>query len=357
MKKIKVINILGPIVIGGCENMVYELGKALDPQKVDNMVISIGSRTANPLEKKIDEAGINIVYSDCKGTVTLSKLLKVYRIMKTFQPDVLHAHMSGVVYSLPWLMTHRCKMVVTAHTTPNLAFDSRVTKILKILARLGKVVMVGVSEENANLMRSYYQLSDDYVKWVNNGIDISRYYKKDHSNITFVHIGRLDENKNQQLIISCFAKVFEQHPDARLILCGDGPTREKLEDQVRTLGLQEVVTFTGNVSNVQDYLAISDIYLQSSHREGLPLSVVEGMATALPVISTNVGGMKNVVKDNGFLIEDNDVQSYLNAMIRLYEDGNLRKLMGLRSCEMTKPFSSAAMADQYASIYESIIDN
>lgn len=354
MKKIKVINILGPIVVGGCENMVYELGKALDPQKVDNMVISIGSRTGNPLEKKIDDAGIDIVYSECKGTVTLSKLLKVYKIMKSFKPDVLHAHMSGVVYSLPWLLTHRCKMVVTAHTTPNLAFNPRVTKILKILARLGKVVMVGVSEENANLMRSYYQLSDDQVKWVNNGIDVSRYYKKDHSNITFVHIGRLDENKNQQLIINCFAKVYELHPDARLILCGDGPTREKLEDMVQAVGLHEVVQFTGNVSNVQDYLAISDIYLQSSHREGLPLSVVEAMASALPVISTNVGGMKNIVKDNGFLIEDNNEKSYMDAMIKLYENVNLRNSMGLRSREMTSSFSSASMADSYTKIYTKV---
>lgn len=350
--RISVINIVGAFVMGGAENMVYELAKAYSPEEVNSLVISISNRRGTYLEKKIDDANIRVVYAGCSGTVTPLKLYKVYKIIKEFKPNIIHAHMSGVVYSLPWVLTHRCKMIVTAHTTPKEAFNSRVTKILKFLASLNKVVMVGVSEENAQLMKEYYNLDDQHVKSVNNGVDVSRYYKKDHEQFTFVHVGRQDENKNQSLIIRCFSKVLDRYPNTKLILCGNGPLRDQLETLVKNLGIEKAVLFTGNVSNVQDYLSVSDVYLQSSHREGLPLSVVEGMASSLPIISTNVGGLKNVVKENGFLISDNDENEYLRAMMEIRKNEELRKKMGNISLEMTSPFSSSSMARKYVEIYK-----
>jgi len=350
--RINVINILGAFVMGGAENMVYELAKAYDSEEVNSLVISISNKKGTFLEQKLDDAKIRIVYAGCSGTVTPLKLYKVYKIIKEFKPNIIHAHMSGVVYSLPWVLTHRCKMIVTAHTTPKEAFNSRVTKILKFLTALNKVIMVGVSEENAKLMKAFYNLDDQQVKCVNNGVDTSRYYYKDHEMFTFVHVGRQDENKNQSLIIRCFAKVLDIYPNTKLILCGDGPLRSELEYLVKELDIEKSVLFTGNVSNVQDYLAISDAYLQSSHREGLPLSVVEGMASSLPIISTDVGGMKNVVKDNGFLIQDNDEKGYLHAMMEIRKNDGLRKKMGSISLNMTNPFSSRTMACKYVEIYK-----
>lgn len=350
--RINVINIVGAFVMGGAENMVFELAKAYNTEEVNSLVISISNRKKTFLEQKLDDANIQVVYAGCGGTVTPFKLYRVYKIMKGFKPRIIHAHMSGVVYSLPWVLTHRCKMIVTAHTTPKEAFNSRVTKILKFLTAMNKVVLVGVSEENANLMKTYYNLDDQHVKCVNNGVDVSRYYNKKHELFTYVHVGRQDENKNQSLIIRCFAKVLDRYPNTKLILCGDGPLRAKLELLVEKLGIANSVLFTGNVSNVQDYLAVSDVYLQSSHREGLPLSVVEGMASSLPIISTNVGGMKNVVKENGFLIPDNDENGFLRAMMEMRNNENLRKEMGKISLGMTEPFSSKTMAHKYVEIYK-----
>lgn len=355
MKKIRVINIIGPLVIGGAENMVYELAKAYQNKDVVSKVICISPKVNSSLEEKFARANIDIVYAGCEGRVTFNKLYKVYKIVKEFQPSVIHAHMSGVVYGLPWILFNRCKMVVTAHTTPQKAFTRFVTRLLITLSMFNKVILVGVSKENAELMKAYYGLNDKHIKCVNNGIDLSRYYNKDHDLITFVHIGRLDNNKNQQFIIRCFKKVSQVHHNVRLIICGDGPLRSDLESLVCELDLKDKVKMVGNVDNVQDYLAVSDIYLQASHREGLPLSVVEGMAAGLPVISTNVGGMKNVVDKNGFLIADNDADGYYTAMLQLYEDSNLRASMGNASRMMTKPFSSESMALGYISIYRELL--
>lgn len=352
-KKVKVVTVHSSFAIGGAENMVYELAKSLDPKKVDMTVITLHSRLGNSLEKKVDEAGISVIYVGCEGRVTPAKLLRVYRMINNENPDVVHAHMSGVVYSILWTLWKGHQMIVTAHTTPDKAFNERTTRILKTLAKHRKAVLVAVSDENRRLMEEHYGLMDDNVKSINNGIDISRYRHESHDGIVFINVGRHDENKNQSLIIALFAKVHQSYPDTRLILCGDGPEHERLRDQAMRLGVFEDIDFTGNVGNVQDYLARSDIYLVASHREGLPLSAVEAMASSLPVISTDVGGMKNIVRENGILVKDHDEDGYCKAMMYFVGNEKARVEMGQRSLEIAQEFSSKNMSDQYTKLYES----
>lgn len=350
-KKIKVLVIHSSFCIGGAENMVYELTKSFDKNVVECKDISCCSRLGTSLEEKVDKAKIDVYYGHCDGNITIEKIWDIYKQIKNFDPDIIHAHMGGVFYSLPYILTHKTKLVVTAHTTPKEAFNERTTRVLKFLARRGKVVMTAVSEENKHLMAAYYGLPAENIEYVNNGVDLKRYYRKDHSKLTFINVGRLDKNKNQQLIIKLFHKL-DTNAQMRLFLCGDGPERSTLERMVEELALQDRVTFTGNVGNVQDYLAESDIYIQTSHREGLPLSTIEATATKLPIISTNVGGMKNIVKDNGFLVADYDEDALYNAMKLLSEDATLRTLMGQKSYEIANEFSAENMSYKYTEIYK-----
>lgn len=355
-KKIRVVVILSSFCVGGAENMVYELTKSFDKNEVECIVISCCSREGSILEKKVDDAKINVYYGNCQGNITILKLVDIYKHISSFKPDIIHAHMGGVIYSLPYVLTHNIKLVVTAHTTPKEAFNNRTTNILKFLAKRNKVILTAVSEENKRLMADYYGIDRDKVEYVNNGVDLTRYYRKNHTRLTFVNVGRMDKNKNQQLIINLFNRL-DVARCMDLILCGDGPERPVLEKMVETLGLKERVTFTGNVGNVQDYLAVSDIYIQTSHREGLPLSTIEAIATKLPVISTNVGGMKNIVKDNGFLINDGDEEGLFNAMKSLSTDTSLREKMGEKSYEIANLFSAESMSAKYTSIYKKWVRN
>lgn len=355
-KKIKIVVILSSFNIGGAENMVYELTRSFDKNEVDCMVISCCSRQGTILEKKVDDAKINVYYGHCQGKITILKIVDIYRQISIFKPDIIHAHMGGVFYSLPYVLTHNIKLVVTAHTTPKEAFNNRTTNILKFLAKRNKVILTAVSEENKRLMADYYGIDRDKVEYVNNGVDLSRYYRKNHPKITFINVGRMDKNKNQQLIIKLYNRL-DASRCMKLILCGDGPERAILEKMVKKLGLKECVTFTGNVGNVQDYLAVSDIYIQTSHREGLPLSTIEAIATKLPVISTDVGGMKNIVKDNGFLLKDGDDEGLFNAMKSLSTDGLLREEMGKKSFEIANLFSAKSMSAKYTSIYRKWVKN
>ena len=354
-KRINVVIIHSSFVIGGAENMVYELAKSFDLENINPTVITLHSPVHSSLEDKVEKAKIHNIFANCEGRVTLKKLFHVYQLVKKEKPSIIHAHMSGVIYGLPWVLTHDTKMVVTAHTTPNKAFNARTTKILTWLAKKKKVLLVAVSDENEMLMLKEYGLCKSSIRCVNNGIDLSRYYQKEHRGTVFINVGRHDANKNQAQIIRLFYKIHMQNQDSKLILCGEGPEHDNLLRQVKELGLSDAVKFTGNVSNVQDYLADADIYVQSSHREGLPLSVIEAMASGLPVISTDVGGMKNIVRDNGFLVPDNDDDKMLNAMIRLSEDKQMCKEMGKKSKIYSIDFSAQEMSSNYEQIYRELI--
>lgn len=350
MAKCNVAIVHSSFAMGGAENMVYELAKNLDPNTVDFSVITLHKKQGTLLEEKVEKAGFPNVYAGCQGRVTPKKLLRVYKFLKKHRTQVIHAHMSGVIYSLPWLLTHRCKMIVTAHTTPKEAFNRHTTAILKFLAKAGKVTMVAVSEENQRLMARYYGIPCDRVVCVNNGVDVEKFYRTPHERLAFIHVGRQDKNKNQAAMIRQFARLQEEAP-SDLILCGEGPEQENLKQLAEDLGVRDKVEFTGNVANVEDYLARADIYLQTSHREGLPLATAEGMAAGLPVISTDVGGMKNLVRDNGFLVPDHDEDALYQAMKTLALQEELRRAQSLRSREISLEFSSRQMALAYTEIY------
>ncbi len=350
-KQLNVVIIHSAFWVGGAENMVYELAKNLTAQNVNVTVITLHSRVGSHLEEKVDAAEFRNIYVGCEGGVTPKKLLAVYKMCQEANADVVHAHMSGVVYSILWALTPKGKMIATAHTTPDKAFNKRTTAVLKLLARLNKAVIVAVSKENQKLIKEYYFLNKN-VEYINNGVDLHRFYHKEHEGVNFVNVSRQDKNKNQAVILKLFSRLHKEFPDTQLYLCGDGPEQENLIAMTKELMVEDVVHFPGSVSNVEDYLALGDIYIQASHREGLPLSTVEGMASGLPVITTDVGGMKNLIDNNGFLLKDGDEEGMYNAMVSLVQDQKKREAFGKRSVEISKDFSSESMAEKYKDLYE-----
>ena len=129
-----------------------------------------------------------------------------------------------------------------------------------------------------------------------------------------------------------------------------------LEQEISKYGLENVVIMPGNVSNVEDYYALADAYVQASHREALPLTTLEAMASSLPIIATDVGGMKDIVKDNGILIPDNDDNALLCAMKKLLEcEDSEVELLEKSSRKIVQDYSSNEMAMKYGEIYSELL--
>ena len=355
MKKKKLVTVLGGFGIGGAEHMVYELVKNLDTDLFAPHILCTESPQNTTLEKQV-EAICPVEYVEGKGRVDLKRFFRVVRALGKMKPDVVHAHMGGVGFAAPWTILHRKAFVVTVHTKPEKSFSPKIMKVVKAALRLGKTKLVAVSEDNRIKVKEYFKLSDKKCGCVNNGIDIDRFFRAEHENYTLINVARQDENKNQAALIRCFARLHKEHPDTRLLLLGDGDTHQALMRQVDEIGLSHAITFTSNVPNTEDYYAVSDLYVQTSHNEAMPLSVLEAMATGLPIVSTDVGGLRDVVKDNGALVPDNDEEALYQSILGIYrQSAEETKRMSEASLRMVEEYSSEHMARAYEKIYQEML--
>lgn len=332
--------------------MVYNLAKELTAMGENVSIVCCGSRLNNALESKV-ESVCNVIYLNLNGRVTFQSYWTVLRELKRQKPDVIHAHLGGVVFAALLSILLKIPLVITAHTRPDVAFPKKIVPVLKFCMKFTNCKMVAVSKENLLPLKKYFGGCEQKYAYVNNGIDLSRFYRKQHEDFTFINVARQDENKNQIAILKAFTELYKENKKIKLYLVGDGPCHKMLKQEISKYGLENVVIMPGNVSNVEDYYALADAYVQASHREALPLTTLEAMAAGLPIISTDVGGMKDIVKDNGILISDNDNAALLCAMRQFLQcEESERTRLGEISFEIVKEYSSAEMAKRYMELYK-----
>jgi len=156
---------------------------------------------------------------------------------------------------------------------------------------------------------------------------------------TIVAVGRLIAKKGPIFLLEAFRQVLHSGIDARLIVVGDGPFREPMEQFLRATGLDQRTQLVGDIEHeaVRDHLRAADVFVQHSvtaangDEEGLPVSIVEAMAEGVPVVSTIHAGIPEVVQDakTGFLVMPGDVAGMARRIVQLLNDSALRSAMGL----------------------------
>ena len=349
-KRITVI--ITDLGFGGAQHMVFEQLNHTDKARYDVHVLCYGKKRNTPLEEKLEKM-FPVTYLNEQGRVTPFTIIRVVRAIKKTNPDLVHAHLACAGFASIWAQLYKKPLVITVHTKPAKAFSAKNEKQVRRALKAGKTRLVAVSEDNATAVREYFALNEKQCACVNNGIDLDRFSRKDHDGFTIIHVGRQDENKNQAVLIRCFARLHEKDPATKLLLLGDGVLHQTLAKQVEELGLTEAVVMTGNVANTEDYYAVSDLYVQCSHREAMPLSVLEAMATGLPIVSTDVGGLSDVVLDNGILVADNDEEALYRAIEKIHDQTtDETEAMCRASDRIVQAYSSAGMAKAYEKIYD-----
>jgi glycosyltransferase involved in cell wall biosynthesis len=166
-------------------------------------------------------------------------------------------------------------------------------------------------------------------------------------------VGRLDPVKNLHLLLQTHAFLVSKHPHVRTVIVGDGDERASLEAHARSLGITDSVTFAGYRSNVRELMAAFDVYVNTSSYEGVSLTILEAMATALPVVATRVGGNPEVVIDQetGLLVPA-IARSLADAIGGLVHDERRRRVLGdAGRFRVKRHFSITRMVEEYASVY------
>ena len=207
---------------------------------------------------------------------------------------------------------------------------------------------------------------------IDNAIDLSSYksltgkyeartgFNIDPEKPAVVAVGRLSKEKAFDVLIQAFADLLATGLDATLLIAGDGPERESLQNQVASLGVADSVRLIGHVADPRDVYAAADVFALSSTSEGLPNSLLEAMACGVPVVATTVGAVPSVVTDesNGLLCPASDASSLTLALNRLLSNEALRDQFSSAALHtIENRFSFERRMQKIAAVYDSVLLN
>jgi 1,2-diacylglycerol 3-alpha-glucosyltransferase len=187
---------------------------------------------------------------------------------------------------------------------------------------------------------------DVLIDVVPNGVDLHPFHSPvqpiNRSDLSFgaqdvllIYTGRLGPEKNLSFLLRSFAGIAQAYENVGLIIVGDGPERENLEDYVHRMGIERHVCFTGMVPYIDmpRYLSMADAFVTASVTEVHPLSVIEAMAAGLPVLGIQSPGVGDTIRngETGYIIFEEDLAAFTAKMARMVTDQEQRKAMGQRS--------------------------
>jgi glycosyltransferase involved in cell wall biosynthesis len=266
----------------------------------------------------------------------------LWRLCRKLRPDVIYAHWftpQGITAGMVSSLT-KVPFVYTSHSS-DVAFLRKIPligpKMVRHFSGKARAITV-VSRRSLEKLRAFFADSDwqkleRKIAVIPMGVDLTVSLEKtntahqNNSNILF--LGRLAEKKGVQYLLPAFANVYRQFPYAQLVIAGDGPWLEQLKTLVGDLGLTDKVQFSGYVSGQQktDAIVSSDIYVvpsiitASGDAEGLPVSLMEGLAAGKVCIATNESGADDIIDDgkDGFLVPQKDAQALEEALTKALE--------------------------------------
>ncbi|WP_103666029.1 N-acetyl-alpha-D-glucosaminyl L-malate synthase BshA [Gracilimonas amylolytica] len=226
----------------------------------------------------------------------------------------------------------------------------------------------GVTAVSEYLKRETYEnfeIQQD-IEVIPNFIDLDRFQKSNKSHFkkaicpndekVVVHVSNFRKVKRVPEVVSVFAKILESGIKSKLLLVGDGPDRQKAEQQCRDLGICDHVRFLGKLDQVEEVLSIADLFLIPSGSETFGLAALEAMSCSVPVISSNIGGLPevNVHGETGYLCDLDDVECMANYGVKILSDPELHERMSQNARKHAATFKQEEVVKQYENFYEKV---
>ncbi|MBE5859898.1 MAG: glycosyltransferase family 4 protein [Butyrivibrio sp.] len=309
--------------------------------------------------KKSEDTGINRVFSalmpdERKGRVSnfIGRVGKLRAIWKALEPDLILSFLGKnnvmAIYSARGL---GIPVVVSVRSNPSREYAAKgLNMAMNVLFKRAAGVVVqttGARDYFKESIRKKCVILPNSVHQSFMNEEITEFEDREK---TIVSVGRLDDNKNQILLIRAFGKIMDKHPEYRLVLYGDGPSRKKFESAADSL-MRDVsngaITFMGNASDIPAKIKSAGIFVLSSKQEGMPNALIEAMSLGIACVSTDCpcGGPRDLINnnENGILIpmgsDEEMTDALADALLKLTEDNDFRKKLSENALEVRKLYS------------------
>jgi glycosyltransferase involved in cell wall biosynthesis len=329
--------------VAGAEVLVAEAVRRLKG-RIDPVILCLDA--VGPLGEKLLSEGVPVVCLNRKPGRDWGLPWRMAAELTRHHTDVIHAHQytpffyAALARALCWM---RPRLIFTEHGRhyPDVVSPMR-RRLNRLLLRRMASNVNACCAFSAKAVSDVEGFAPTPIEIIENGIEVSRYGPAadrdalrrslglDPTRRYIACVGRFHPVKDHAMLVRAFAGVAALHPDADLLLAGDGPLREDLQRQAAELGISGRMRFLGVRSDVPDILRACDIFALTSVSEAASLTVLEAMATALPVVVTAVGGNPEMVRDGveGLLVPRGDSSACEAALCKLLDDPTLARRLG-----------------------------
>lgn len=245
-----------------------------------------------------------------------------------------------------WLMYYPIEKVLSKHTdvliTINEEDYSFAKKKLKA-KQIKHVHGIGVDRKKFEVDMCSKERDEQRAKFTVEPLDF-----------LITYVAELNDNKNQMMLVDAMKILVKKHPNIKVLLAGDGVNKDKIEKEIRENKLQSNVLLLGYRTDIPNLLAISDLYVATSKREGLPINIIEAMVSGLPVVATNSRGQRELVSDgeNGYIVEIGDVNSLVEKIKNIYLDNRIRERITAGAKENVGPYLIENVMEEMKEIYK-----
>lgn len=350
---IKVLHVMPMLGVGGASNLMSEIIPCLNSQPGIKAELVISKFLDKSFLPRYKNAGVNVHVIGGGSTHSFKNIFQIARLIKDY--DVVHVHLFPSLYWVALANTFCHKpLVYTEHSTSNSRRGKWFLRGVEKWAYKHYRRIICISEQTKNSLQSWIKANDDDSRFVviNNGVNLSSFKNTQIEQIyphTLIMVARFAPAKDHETVIRALTLLDD---DVHLIFVGDGERKATCEKLVDELGLKDRVHFAGVQSDIPKWLGKADIGIQSSHWEGFGLAAVEMMAAGLPVVASDVDGLKQVVEGAGLLFPHGDYEKLAEEVGKLLSDKDYYNSTKHKCLERSINYSIDSTVKKYIDIYK-----
>jgi len=390
--RVRVLQVIANLDRGGGQEVVRTLVRYLPEAGCDPVVVSLAD---GPLRGEIEALGVPVEVVSGRtraltaGPSAIGELRRIRRdlagVVARHRPQVIQTHLLRSLDFLALTLRREPSVRAVFWTVHNAMLNLRADQLPgsqrwllgpkrlahRILYRAGGRVadgFIAVSSDVAETVRAAYLPPSGRLWVIPNGVDVERYTRAVDRDAIRASIGvatdaplaivvaKLMTQKGHAVLLDALPSLLERVDTLRVVLVGEGELRGALEERVAAAGLTGSVTFAGNRGDIPQLLAASDLFVLPSLWEGLPMALLEAMATGLPVVATAVSGTREVIEDgrSGILVPPGDAPALGAAMIEVLERPETAASLGAAARSRVEDcYSARAQAERHAGLYRS----
>ena len=381
---IRILRVIARLNVGGPAQHVLHLSRELDDRGYATTLVAgrvgEGEGSMEPLADQLDVHPVYIrsLQREISPLEDAAAVIELVRLIRRERPQILHTHTAkaGTIGRIAALLAGSARPKVVVHTFHGHVlrgyFSPFKTVVFRLVERaLARITdcLIAVSPEVREDLLRMHLAPPGRVVVVRLGLDLERRVAAPEGTRDRVRaelgvsgdqvlvgwLGRMTEIKCVDDLLRAFARV---DADAVLALVGDGPLRTGLEALAAELGIADRCRFIGYTDDVAPFYAACDVIALSSANEGTPVTIIEALAAGVPVVSTDVGGVRDVVADgrSGLLVPAGDVTALGAAIERLARDPELRRTLGSSGREVVDRYSIPRLVDDLDLLYRELLE-